>query len=302
MNAMDKDNRHNPTLDPTEDYSFWYTEYRHRHLAAFQMKVDRHVYTHKGGLQRIDVFDTLQFGRVMTLDGLVMVTEKDEWMYHEMLVHVPMFVHPDPKRVLIIGGGDGGSLREVLRHRGVEEAMLVEIDGNVVEAAKKYLPFTASGMSDGRASVIIQEGGAFIKANPSSFDVVIIDSTDPTKGAGGLLFTEEFYGSCRKALRPGGVVSAETEDVFYDQPYWRMAVERMSAAFPTARVYWGMMTTYPSGSWTYTFASLGLDPLRFREDDARAMEPELRYYNADIHRAAFNLPTFMRELVDRAGR
>jgi spermidine synthase len=301
MNVMDEDNRHNPTLDPTEDYSFWYTEYRHRHLAAFQMKVDRHVYTHVGGLQRIDVFDTLQFGRVMTLDGLVMVTEKDEWMYHEMLVHVPMFVHPDPKRVLIVGGGDGGSLREVLRHPGVDEAVLVEIDGHVVETAKKYLPFTSSAMSDPRATIIIEEGGAFIKANPSSFDVIIIDSTDPTKGAGGLLFTGEFYASCKRALKPGGVVSAETEDVFYDLPFWKMAVERVSGAFSTVRVYWGMMTSYPSGTWTYTFAGDDRDPLAFRESDARSMERELRYYNADIHRSAFTLPSFLRDMV-RAAR
>ena len=177
----------------------------------------------------------------------------------------------------------------------------MEIDGHVVETAKKYLPFTSSAMSDPRARIIIEEGGAFIKASPSSFDVIIIDSTDPTKGAGGLLFTGEFYASCKRALRPGGVVSAETEDVCYDLPFWKMAVERVSGTFSTVRVYWGMMTSYPSGTWTYTFASEGRDPLAFRESDARTMERELRYYNADIHRSAFTLPSFLRDMVRAAG-
>jgi len=288
----------NPTLDPTEDFCFWFTEYRHLHRAAFNLKIDRHVYTCEGELQRIDIFDTPEFGRVFTLDGLVMVTERDEWMYHEMLVHVPMFSHPDPRRVLIIGGGDGGSLREVLRHPRVDEAVMVEVDENVISAAKKYLPFTSSAMDDGRAKIIVEEGGAYVKADTAGFDVIIIDSTDPTKGAGGLLFTEEFYNTCKKALRPGGVLSAESEDVVYDLPFWKMAVGRISRVFPVMEIYWGIIHSYPSGVWTYTFSSEEADPVKnFREADALKMSRDLRYYNPDIHRSCFVLPNFMKDLI-----
>ena len=291
----------NLTADPTDDCSFWFAEYRHKRGAAFSLKVDTHLYTHKGEIQRIDVFDTCEFGRVLTLDGLIMTTERDEWMYHEMLVHVPMFSHPDPKRVLIIGGGDGGSLREVLRHAGVEEALLVEIDANVIETARRFLPGTSSAMDDKRAKIIIEEGAAFIKKNPSGFDVIIIDSTDPTKGAGGLLFTEEFYGDCRKALRPGGVMSAESEDVLYDLPWWKMGVGRIKRTFPLSRLYWGAMFSYPSGTWTYMVASDNVDPeSSFRKDDAAGMMDQLKYYNPDIHHACFRLPTFMAQLFEQA--
>jgi spermidine synthase len=280
------------------DLDLWYTEYRRGRNASFALRVERHVHTARGELQRVDVFDTPEFGRVLALDGLVMVTERDEFMYHEMLVHVPMFSHPDPRRVLVIGGGDGGSLREVLRHPMVEEAVLVEIDRSVVEAARRYLPFTSCGMDDARAKVVIAEGGAYIGAHPGGFDVVIIDSTDPTEGAGGLLFTEEFYAGCRRALGPGGVMSAETEDAVYDMPYWKMAVERIAKVFPVTQVYWGMMTAYPSGTWTYTLAGDRIDPLGgFRKGDAEKMAGDLRYYTPDIHRACFTLPAFMERTV-----
>ncbi|MFH1434481.1 MAG: polyamine aminopropyltransferase [Pseudomonadota bacterium] len=289
------------TDNPTDDCSFWYTEYRHKRGAAFSLKVDSHLFTHKGGIQRIDVFDTYEFGRVLTLDGLVMTTEKDEWMYHEMLVHVPMFSHPGPKRVLIIGGGDGGSLREVLRHSGVEEALLVEIDANVVEAARRFLPGTSSAMDDKRATIIIEEGAAFVRKNPSGFDVIIIDSTDPTKGAGGLLFTEEFYRDCKLALKPGGVMSAESEDVLYGLPWWKMGVGRIKRAFRISRLYWGAMSSYPSGTWTYMFASDSVDPeSSFRKRDAAGMSGRLKYYNPDIHDACFRLPNFMATLFEEA--
>lgn len=288
----------NPTEDPTEDYAFIHTEYRHKHFASFNLKVERVVYSQNSEIQRIDIFDTPQFGRVFTLDGLVMVTEKDEWMYHEMLVHVPMFSHPSPEKVLIIGGGDGGSLREVLKHKTVKEAVMVEVDGQVVEAAKKYLPFTSCAMEDPKAKIIIEEGGEFVKKNPGSFDVIIIDSTDPTKGAGGVLFTEEFYTNCKKALKDGGVLSAETEDYLYDYPFFKMAVTRLSSTFPVTKLYWGAVTSYPTGMWTYTFASIKTDPIEnLREKDARQISDQLKYYNAEIHKASFILPNFLRKMV-----
>jgi len=283
---------------PTRRSGAWFSETRPGGDDALCARVERHVCTVEGPLQRIDIFDTPSFGRVFTLDGLVMVTERDEWMYHEMLVHVPLFSHPDPRRVLIIGGGDGGSLREVLRHPGVEEAVLVEIDGNVVEAARAHLPFTAKAMDDPRATVLVEEGAAYVKARRARFDAIIIDSTDPFKGAGGLLFTEEFYAGCRAALRDGGVLSAETEDVFYDAEWWTKASARLANVFRVSRAYWGSVTTYPSGAWTYAFASDTVDPVRdLRREDARRMAQALRYYDDEIHAACFALPRFMKQAL-----
>ena len=277
----------------------WFTEYRTGRAAAFSLKVVRHLHTVEGDLQRVDVFDTKEFGRVLTLDGLIMVTERDEYMYHEMLVHVPMFSHPCPKRVLIIGGGDGGSLREVLKHPTVEEVVLVEIDSNVISASKEFLPFCSSGMNDPRSKITIGEGGLYVKEHPDSFDVIIIDSTDPTKGAGGLLFTEEFYNNCRKALKSGGTMSAETENFFYDENHWEMAFKRISNVFNVAVPYWGLMTSYPSGWWTYTLAGENLDPRKdFRKTDAEKMSANLKYYNPDIHMASFALPNNMKKKVE----
>jgi spermidine synthase len=287
---------------PKDEHPFWFREPRTPQGCTLELKATRIVHSERSEHQAIVIFETEDHGRVFTLDGLVMVTERDEYMYHEMLVHVPMLTHPEPRSVLVIGGGDGGSIREVVRHASVEKAVLVEIDRAVVDAARRFLPFTSSGLDDPRVEISIGEGHAHVKDNPGAYDVVIIDSTDPTYGAGGLLFTAEFYKDCRLALRQGGVLSAETENPFYDPGWVQMAWRRMRRAFDDVRLYLGYVPVYPGALWTYGLATTGPDPQGdFRATDAARLSRDLRYYNPDVHASAFALPNFVKEVLEKAG-
>jgi spermidine synthase len=266
--------------------------------AGLFMKVKRVIYSEQTPFQRIDIFEHPDFGRVFALDGITMCTESDEFMYHEMLVHVPLFTHPEPKKVLIIGGGDGGSLREVLKHGTVEKAVLCEIDPNVIEASKKYLKMTATDFDNPKTKIVNENGADFVKKYSDYFDVIIIDSTDPTAGEGGHLFTREFYKDCYKALKTDGLLSAETEDPFYDKGWVAIAFNRISSAFPISRMYTGFMTTYPSGMWTYSLGSKKYDPIKdFNPERVKEIQSRLRYYNSEIHKASFSLPQFLKELI-----
>ena len=177
----------------------WFTE-PHTENVRFSMKVDRQIYSGKSEFQRIDIFDSLEFGRVLVLDGYTMLTEKDEFMYHEMIVHVPMCAHPNAKRALVIGGGDGGSVRELVRYKDLAHIDLVEIDEEVVGACRKYLPQTAGKLDDPRVHIHYEDGLKFIRHHEDEYDVIIVDSTDPF-GPGEGLFTREFYGNCFRALK-----------------------------------------------------------------------------------------------------
>ncbi|AKI98065.1 polyamine aminopropyltransferase [Kosmotoga pacifica] len=274
-----------------------YMEYYTGGNAGIFMKMKRLLHSYQSPYQRIDIFEHPDFGMVFSLDGITMMTEVDEFMYHEMLVHVPLFMHPDPKKVLIIGGGDGGSLREVLRHPSVEEAILCEIDPYVIDAARKYLP-TSVKFDDPRAKIVNENGAEYIKQFNDYFDAIIIDSTDPTAGEGGHLFTKEFYQNCYKALREDGVFSAETEDPFYDKGWVAIAYNRISSVFPITKLYMGFMTTYPSGMWSYTYASKKYHPVDdYDPERAKPFEGELKYYNPEVHRASFALPNFVKEII-----
>ena len=263
------------------------------------MKIDKVLHTEVSEIQRIDIFTNPDLGTVFALDGITMMTEKDEFTYHEMLVHVPMFLHPNPKRVLVIGGGDGGSVREVLKHDSVEKVTLCEIDPKVIEAAKKYLPLSKV-KDDPRLEIVNENGAEYVKKFENEFDVIIVDSTDPTAGEGGHLFTEEFYKACHDALTENGVFSAETEDPFYDFSWLKLSYKRISRAFPIARVYMGFVPVYPSGMWTYTFASKGIDPIKdFDSEKVRNFGRPLKYYNEEVHVAAFALPTFVKQALEK---
>lgn len=287
---------------PKDEHPFWFREPRTSKGCTLELKATRIVHAQRSEYQAIVIFDTEDHGRVLTLDGLVMTSESDEFMYHEMLVHVPLFTHPEPRTVLIIGGGDGGSLREVLKHESVRQAVLVEIDEMVIQAAREYLPGTSSGFDDPRARIVIGEGHAHVKEHPGRYDAIIIDSTDPTYGAGGLLFTEQFYADCRKALHAGGVLGAETENPFYDPGWVQMAWRRMRRAFDDVRLYVGYVPVYPGALWTYAMATTGPDPQgEFRAMDASRMSRDLGYYNPDVHASAFALPNFIKDVLEKAG-
>ncbi|MBR1886433.1 MAG: polyamine aminopropyltransferase, partial [Schwartzia sp.] len=180
----------------------WFTE-PHTENVRFSMKVDKQVYSGRSEFQRIDIFDSLEFGRVLVLDGYTMLTEKDEFMYHEMIVHVPMCAHPNAKRALVIGGGDGGSVRELVRYDALTHIDLVEIDEEVVTACRKCLPQTAGKLDDPRVHIHYEDGLKFIRHHENEYDVIVVDSTDPF-GPGEGLFTREFYGNCFRALKEDG--------------------------------------------------------------------------------------------------
>ncbi len=243
--------------------------------------------------QQIDVFETPQFGTVLALGGVINVTESDEAGYHEMLAHVPLFAHPDPRRVLIIGGGDGGTLREVVRHPGVEEAVMVEIDEAVVELSKEYLPTVACAFDDPKANLIIGDGLAHVRdAAPGSYDVILVDSTDPVDAAVEL-FTPEFYRHCHRALRDGGILVPQSDSLqFYPErvtPIWVTHGGILQGCHP----YLTYVPTYPGGLWSFTFASKGCAPtdgLDAEPERATAMGEHLRYYTPELHRASFVLP------------
>ena len=277
----------------------WYSEY-HTKNVKMSIKVDKQLYAAKSEYQRIDVFESPEFGRFLTLDGYMMMTEKDEFIYHEMIVHVPMAVHPDVKKVLIIGAGDGGVLRELSRYPEILEIDVVEIDEMVVHTAKEYLPFTAVGFDDKRVNLFFQDGLKFIRRHEDEYDLIIVDSTDPF-GPGEGLFTKEFYGNCYKALKKDGIMVNQHESPFYkeDADACRRAHKRIVESFSISRVYQAHIPTYPSGHWLFGFASKKYHPLK--DLDAKRWKERgirTRYYNTNLHKGSFYLPNYVEEMLE----
>ena len=277
----------------------WFSEL-HTPYVKFSIKIDKQLHSEQTEFQRIDIFESKEFGRMMVLDGYVMLTEKDEFIYHEMIVHVPMVVHPNPKRVLIIGGGDGGTARELLRYKNVESVDLVEIDERVVDISRKYLPQTACSFDDERLHCYFEDGLKFIRHCNNEYDLIIVDSTDPF-GPGEGLFTKEFYGNCYKALKEDGIMVNQHESPFYDEDAFAMqrAHQRIVKSFPIRRVYQAHIPTYPSGHWLFGFASKKYHPvLDFDAKRWNALGLKTRYYNANLHNASFALPNYVEELME----
>ena len=276
----------------------WFTE-RHTPNVKFSIRVDRQLFTGQSEFQRIDVFESKEFGRFLTLDGYMMLTEKDEFIYHEMMVHVPMAVHPAAKSVLVIGAGDGGVLRELTRYSSVERIDLVEIDELVVEVCKKYLPQTACRLGDERVHIYSQDGLKFIRQRENAYDLIIVDSTDPF-GPGEGLFTKEFYGNCFKALKEDGIMVNQHESPFYDEDAAAMqrAHKRIVESFPISKVYQAHIPTYPSGHWLFGFSSKRYHPVHDLRDAAwNLLGIKTQYYNTRLHSGAFALPTYVEEML-----
>ena len=278
---------------------FWYTE-QHTPDVRFSIRVDRQLYSGQSEFQRIDVFESPEFGRFLTLDGYMMLTEKDEFIYHEMSAHVPMCVRPDAENILVIGGGDGGTVRELLRYPSVRHIDLVEIDEQVVDICKKYLPFTAAGLDDPCVSLHYEDGLRFVRKPVSAYDLIIVDSTDPF-GPGEGLFTKEFYGNCFKALKDDGIMVNQHESPFYEQDAYAMQRmhRRIVTSFSISRVYQAHIPTYPSGHWLFGFASKKYHPVE-DADFARwkALGIKTRYYNTQLHAASFALPNYVEEMLE----
>jgi spermidine synthase len=226
-----------------------------------------------------------------------MLSERDEFIYHEMIAHVPLFVHPRPERVLVIGGGDGGTAREVLRHPGVRACRMVEIDEMVVNACREHIPLTASSLDDPRLDLTIGDGVKFVEETDERFDVVLVDSTDPV-GPAQPLFGEPFYRNVLRVLNPDGVVVSQGESPFYEAETQRSMLRILHTVFDHTHIYNFPNLTYPGGFWSFTFASRGLCPLDdFDLARVAASGIHFRYYTEGIHRAAFALPAFMKDEV-----
>ena len=251
----------------------------------------------KSKYQHIRIFRNSTYGIVFTLDNMIMLTQKDEFFYHEMLVHVPLFTHPSPQHVLIIGGGDGGTSREVLKHKCVRKVDMIEIDERVIENAKKYLKFTSKKFDDKRLSIIIEDGIKYVKNTKNKYDVILIDSTDPIGPAKGL-FEKEFYENCKKILKKDGLLATLSLSPFLDQKLVKYIYTNVKKVFSKTYLYWNVVPTYPGGIWSYTLGSKKYDPLKNLDiKRIKSYKINTRYYSPQIHKISFVLPPFVEELL-----
>ncbi|MDR0405262.1 MAG: polyamine aminopropyltransferase [Clostridiales bacterium] len=274
----------------------WYTE-EHTPDVRFSIRVEKQLYSAQSKFQRIDVFESREFGRFLTLDGLMMVTEKDEFIYHDMIVHVPMATNPGIRNVLVIGAGDGGTIRELTRYPYVERVDMVEIDEEVVKACMEYLPQTACSLGDPRVRIRYEDGLKFVRSRHGEYDLIIVDSTDPF-GPGEGLFTKEFYGCCYKALREDGILVNQHESAYYAEYADAMARAHrcVKEFFPVCKVYQAHIPTYPSGYWLFGFASKKYDPVKDADADAwQRLGIQTKYYNSALHKGCFAIPNYVKE-------
>lgn len=276
----------------------WFTE-NHTKNVKFSIKVDKQLCSTKSNYQRIDVFESYEFGRFLTLDGFIMLTQKDEFIYHEMITHIPMAIKLDAKKVLVIGAGDGGTVRELAKYKSISQIDVVEIDEKVVEVCKEFLPQTACGFDDERVNIYYQDGLKFVRKYEDEYDIIIVDSTDPF-GPGEGLFTKEFYGNCFKALKQDGIMVNQHESPFYhnDAQAMKRAHKKIVESFPISRVYQAHIPTYPSGHWLFGFASKKYHPVKdLKSDNWNLLGIDTKYYNTNLHKGSFCLPNYVEEML-----
>ena len=273
----------------------WFTESVEKTGTAFSLKLGRHVHHEQTPYQMIDIYETETFGHLMVIDGCTMVSTRDNFLYHEMMSHPALNSHPDPRDVVIVGGGDCGTLREVLKHPGVQRAVQVEIDERVTRLSEQYFPELCSANQDPRASLYFGDGLAWMKeAAPDSLDLIIIDSTDPVGPAEGL-FGKKFYVDCLKALRPGGLLVQQSESpLLHAQLIGEMHAAMREAGFAQTRLLSFPQPLYPSGWWSASLAQKTAGPLAERLDSAAVDALQTLYYNIELHRAAFAVPNFLK--------
>ncbi len=289
-----------------KQYQLQYTEFWQQRT-GITFGVERVLFDRQSAYQHVQVWETDAFGRLLTLDGLVMVTERDEFVYHEMITHPALCLLSNPQRVLIIGGGDGGTLREVLRYSTIIQADLVEIDEVVIEASRAFFPSLSVAFDDPRARVHVADGVAFVQqARSATYDLVIVDATDPVDFAEGL-FGEAFYRDCARILTEEGILVTQSESPF--DPTFQHSIQAAYAMlgriFGSVHMYLAHIPTYPMGLWSFTLASKRLHPVRDFDPGRAAARiapfaEQLRYYNPTLHQAAFALPSFVRRLFENA--
>jgi len=272
----------------------WFYE-EHKENLRISYRVKKVLAHKKTNYQELVVLDMENYGRTLVLDGAVQTTVRDEFIYHEMIAHVPLFTHPNPEKVLVIGGGDGGTVRETLKHKEVKEVHLVEIDPEVVAAAREYFPEISSGLINERVHIHYTDGIKFVAEKEAAFDVIIVDSSDPVGPAVGL-FGAEFYANVARALKPDGLFVAQTESPWGNEDILPRIYAGIRASFPIVRMYLATVPTYPGWLWSFTLGSKKYDPLAV--DVNRIPDLGFRYYTPELHRAAFVLPRFVSQLLE----
>lgn len=260
-----------------------------------KIQIDKKLASKRSPFQQIDVYKTVPFGKMMVIDGMIMLTEADEFCYHEMITHVPLSVHPNPKHVLVIGAGDGGVLREAVKHPLIERIDHVEIDEEVITISKQEFPALAKDLDHPKVNRIVKDAVEFVKTKNNDYDVIIVDSTDPV-GPAVKLFERPFYEDCKNALKDDGILVTQAESFFYHKDLIKDLFEKTRGLFPIMKYYYTMIPTYPSGMIGFTFCSKKHDPLTLQPIASQL--PDLKYYSPDVHRAAFTLPAFAQKLVD----
>ena len=278
------------------DDGLTYTEFHSKGMGLI-LRLKRCITSFDTKFQRLDLYETLDYGKLLTLDNLVMVTEKDEFIYHEMLAHVPLFSHKNPENVLVIGGGDGGTVREVFKHKCVKNVDMVEIDEDVVKIAKQYLPTMSCELDNPKVNLYFEDGVKWVEDKEKVYDVIIIDSTDPVSIGEGL-FTTEFYKNCLKALKPGGVLANQTESPFHNPEWVEATYKKLNRVFPIVKMFTAYVPTYPAGVWSFGFCSKDVDPIEnFQNERYKEYKLKLKYYNDEVHKGAFAVPQFVKELI-----
>ncbi|MBN2200031.1 MAG: polyamine aminopropyltransferase [Candidatus Aminicenantes bacterium] len=270
------------------------TEFRENQTpsSGIFFQAGRVLHSGRSAHQNIEVIENAAFGRILFLDGLVQTTERDEYFYHEMLAHPALTTHPDPRTVLIIGGGDGGLLRQCLAYP-LERVVLCEIDPDVIEVSRAYFPWLEAGLQDRRVELVLSDADEFTGRTKESFDVILVDSSDPV-GPSAVLHAEAFFRRLKERLGPEGVIAAQAGSLFFHREAFRERNAFLERLFRMARLYLGPVPTYPGGTWCYRYLSERGDPFRIFRDPP----PGLCYYNRDIHEAAFALPGLLRERLD----
>lgn len=272
----------------------WYYEVEDHLKMGYKTKGS--LFKQQSDFQLVEIIDTEAYGRMMLIDDLVMCTEKDEFVYHELIAHIPALTHPDPKQVVVIGGGDGGTVRELLRHPSIEKIVLCEIDAVVVQAAKDYLPSLSCGLSDPRVEVFIGDGLKYMAEHaPSSLDIVIVDSTDPIS-CGEPLFSEAFYRSVAAALRPDGVMACQSESPWHSKEMLHRIAKNIRGGFDNLHHYIGNIPTYPRGLWSFTIAGKSqLSLPQAGNERFAAIADDMQYLHDGMLEAVFQLPVFYKK-------
>lgn len=279
---------------------FWFSEH-HTENVKFSVKVDKHLYTKEDDLGRVDIFESPEYGKFLAVDGYIIFTERDEFIYDEMMSHIPMAVNPNAKRILVFGSGDGGVVDELVKYKSIEQIDLVEINAGVIEACRKFFPDVAASLDDERVTIYSENALRFLRHVEKEYDVIIVDSAG-FYGPGESLLTKEFYGGCYKALTEDGIMINQHQSPFYDddRKETQKAHRRIYNTFPISRVYQAHIPSYPSGYWLFGYASKKYHPVAdLKAEEWNKLGIYTEYYTTNLHAGCFALPAYVEQALKK---